>query len=164
MSDCSNSRCAPYPALRLRVEFAGEEHHWEYPIALNGRTVAGVFLDGERWVPEGRASRDAAMGELKPCPFCGGEAKMRRYPHCTIVRCENDGCAVKPTCSMEHDDADHSRDGELIAAWNARAREAELEALVRDMWEFVPKANRLQWPELRGRMAELGLGAGHDCG
>jgi len=56
-----------------------------------------------------------------PCPFCGGEAKLRQYPYCDIIRCENDGCEVKPSCGMGHDNADCSRTNELIEAWNARA-------------------------------------------
>lgn len=33
----------------------------------------------------------------------------------------------------------------------------QLENLVRDLWQFVSKADRLQWPELGEHMAELGI-------
>ena len=32
-----------------------------------------------------------------------------------------------------------------------------LEELVEDMWEHISKADRLMWPELSGRMSELGV-------
>jgi len=28
------------------------------------------------------------MAELKPCPFCGGEAKVTRYDRLFIIECE----------------------------------------------------------------------------
>ena len=67
--------------------------------------------------------------EIKPCPFCGGEAKLRQYPYCDIIRCENDGCEVKPSCGMGHDNADCSRTNELLEAWNARATRKPTDAV-----------------------------------
>ena len=49
MSDCSNSSMQPYDVARLRIEFDGEEIPWMYPLALNGRTISGVFVDNERY-------------------------------------------------------------------------------------------------------------------
>ena len=58
MSDCSNSSMAPYDVCRLRVEFSGEENPWMYPLALNGRIIQGVFVDGVRYVPAPRRDWD----------------------------------------------------------------------------------------------------------
>ena len=44
------------------------------------------------------------MSELKPCPFCGGEAT----DYGSFVQCENEDCEVNP----------HA---ETIEAWNTRA-------------------------------------------
>ena len=49
MSDCSRNTWKPYQAAMLRVEFAGEEPPWEQPIALCGREITGVLVDGERY-------------------------------------------------------------------------------------------------------------------
>lgn len=37
-------------------------------------------------------------------------------------------------------------------------RIASLEELVRDMWDFISKADRMQWPEIADRMRELEVG------
>ena len=63
------------------------------------------------------------MTELKHCPFCGGEAKMRCYPYCTIIRCENDVCEAKPSMSASHNNADHRGDWLLVEKWNWRVSE-----------------------------------------
>lgn len=37
-------------------------------------------------------------GELKPCPFCGGEAQMDRFENCAyVVRCKNLKCPAART-------------------------------------------------------------------
>ena len=58
------------------------------------------------------------MSELLPCPFCGGEAKLREYPFSDHVSCENESCLVRPSVGVEHDNAVHS--GAAIEAWNTR--------------------------------------------
>ena len=58
------------------------------------------------------------MNELKPCPFCGGEASYEYsyddYNHDCIV-CHNDECGASLTC--------WPYEGEKVtAAWNRRAK------------------------------------------
>ena len=81
------------------------------------------------------------MENLRPCPFCGGEAKLVRKdngwltkPIVTIcdswlVRCQTCGCSTEKFM----DDIHRSNDGELVvkmdgvakavAAWNNRPEE-----------------------------------------
>ena len=49
MSDCSNSSMQPYDVARLRIEFQDGEVPWMYPLALNGRTISGVYVDNMRY-------------------------------------------------------------------------------------------------------------------
>lgn len=67
--------------------------------------------------PSGSA-RDAAV-ELSPCPFCGGEAALRRHPEIhEVVRVE----CVGPECEI-HPRTEYLLEeyaGELAAAWNRR--------------------------------------------
>lgn len=58
--------------------------------------------------------------ELKPCPFCGGEATrttMRRFKY---VSCENSDCSMVVEAG-----AFFSREEDAIAAWNTRTGEDE---------------------------------------
>ena len=59
------------------------------------------------------------MNELKPCPFCGGEVRIREYKNveflvyksdCFLVQC--DGCG----CGTSYELTEQS----AIAAWNRR--------------------------------------------
>jgi hypothetical protein len=59
--------------------------------------------------------------ELKPCPFCGGEADLFSYKGAAKgirwgIRCGNLSCEIKPAASGYHSIE------EAIAAWNKRAR------------------------------------------
>ena len=63
------------------------------------------------------------MSELKPCPFCGGEAYYRSHldptvGECSTVRCDNMDCPVFPL-------VDREAGGDAITAWNTRASEAD---------------------------------------
>lgn len=49
MSDCRVPEPQGYDVARLRIEFEGEEIPWMYPLALNGRVMKGVYVDGERY-------------------------------------------------------------------------------------------------------------------
>ncbi len=55
------------------------------------------------------------MDKLKPCPFCGGEATIRKYEYFSEdtynVYCEECGCEI----SMYYSE------GDAIDAWNRRA-------------------------------------------
>lgn len=53
------------------------------------------------------------MDDLKPCPFCGGEADMVQpgtYKYSCIVECQNCGCRLESS-----DEGEHSG-----RAWNTR--------------------------------------------
>ena len=54
------------------------------------------------------------MSELKPCPFCGGEARFETYgdAYCAVV-CQSCNCG---TNTMSFDDGMRA-----VAAWNRRA-------------------------------------------
>lgn len=56
--------------------------------------------------------------ELKPCPFCGGEAKVKRYSNgynfWCLVKCDD--------CGVEQDSIRNGYYGEkqAVEAWNRR--------------------------------------------
>lgn len=61
--------------------------------------------------------------ELKPCPFCGGEAyymerPIKNYPNRHEISCENNGCEVGVGVS----ERDHAT---AIRQWNTRTPSAE---------------------------------------
>lgn len=64
--------------------------------------------------------------ELKPCPFCGGEARVTQWrdtlsPNTTWIECINPECQVM-TDSFHH--KDHNKARELAAqVWNRRVNE-----------------------------------------
>ena len=57
------------------------------------------------------------MSELKPCPFCGGEAKIDfngiDYVLWKFVKCQNPECEVQTKQITQSDE-------QAIAAWNTR--------------------------------------------
>jgi uncharacterized Zn finger protein (UPF0148 family) len=59
------------------------------------------------------------MAELKPCPFCGGEAKIAEYDtmylHGFVVRCANDGCSVAVETYI------YPTEAEAAEVWNTRS-------------------------------------------
>lgn len=61
------------------------------------------------------------MPELKPCPFCGGEATLiHEKRHLWIVECSNVNCLFGT--GLIFDDNEYSV-SEIIKAWNTRAYE-----------------------------------------
>jgi Lar family restriction alleviation protein len=56
--------------------------------------------------------------ELKPCPFCGGEAALGGGPDGAFVNCTD--CLASTNVLHPHGDTDD----EAIAAWNTRHKEA----------------------------------------
>lgn len=65
--------------------------------------------------------------ELKPCPFCGGEADFS--PARAKIECQGDWCNAV-MCGVQGDE-------ELIKAWNTRTRPAapavDLEGIISEM-------------------------------
>ena len=57
---------------------------------------------------------------LKPCPFCGGEARLQSLPERfpSYVDCSECDCALEPS--------DYQSDADAIAAWNTRTPDPEL--------------------------------------
>jgi len=74
---------------------------------------------------------DKAKGELKPCPFCGGQAKFIK---CTASIC-CDGCGIALVDTLTKKD--------LIKTWNARPTEPAVEAVraARDILYDAPELN-----------------------
>lgn len=53
------------------------------------------------------------MSELKPCPFCGGEARFKVWGNVVGVECDRCGIGTHTACIDEYQNA--------IDAWNTRA-------------------------------------------
>lgn len=54
------------------------------------------------------------MSELKPCPFCGGEAKVRVW---------GDGLGVTVECQLCYTHKHRDTEAEAIEVWNRRAND-----------------------------------------
>ena len=104
------------------------------------------------------------MSDLKPCPFCGGEASKRLFykgkyrVHCNV--CDAHSGDV---CDTE---------AEAIAAWNSRVDYHGYEQAAIEAWESVKawnsRAERTCKQEERGwgtegDHARVWLTCGHDC-
>lgn len=96
------------------------------------------------------------MTDLKPCPFCGGEAEIKgelerdkfvagdldtsRY----VIRCKLCVWAMSFAPKADHDGC--------ITAWNTRADNELAEALADcvnliEAWAYGPMFDKVQWPE-----------------
>jgi len=63
--------------------------------------------------------------KLKPCPFCGGKARIHRWSipneeNCAQVRCESITCGAC-ACEVSECMTQNEVDEIAIAAWNRRA-------------------------------------------
>lgn len=56
------------------------------------------------------------MAELKPCPFCGGEAKLDRATHSSLVYCKECRASTK----LIDFSPEYASDEKAIEAWNRR--------------------------------------------
>lgn len=62
-----------------------------------------------------------AMTELKPCPFCGGEAEITEYHLSYEVECSACEATLATSFSIYADDDEKSSvRNELVKAWNRR--------------------------------------------
>lgn len=73
------------------------------------------------------------MSELKPCPFCGSEAKLISRGRCNYVTCSNeDECWCGMTCPVDTPE-------EAVQIWNRRTIDSdELTKIADDLdngWE-----------------------------
>ena len=85
MSDCSNS--TSYDAIRIVIDFEGEVDPWQYPLALNGRTVRGASIGGVRYAPERTCTLEETYRGYPcndyTCSECGKtHCAPRRHEHC----------------------------------------------------------------------------------
>lgn len=59
--------------------------------------------------------------ELKPCPFCGGKARIRKWKRDGyVVRCKDCGAQGTPFYICEWHDTKYIAQGKAAEAWNRR--------------------------------------------
>lgn len=96
------------------------------------------------------------MADLKPCPFCGGEAKIERHDqndNCTVYVCRECGCTL-PSGDW--------RDG---SSWNDRVCEAENASLRQQLAEARETAAKIAYDAKADfeRQANTSHGVAHDA-
>lgn len=89
MSDCSTNAYKPYDVARLRIEFGGEEPPWKYPLALNGRVIGGVFVDGERYERVRECEKLPQISDAVCVVRRNGFEMQFGYWRCSECGCEN---------------------------------------------------------------------------
>ena len=83
------------------------------------------------------------MSELKPCPFCGSEAKLISRGSCNYVTCSNeDECWCGMTCPVGTPE-------EAVRIWNRRAIDRDELLLIADDLDDC-------WESFRGQTIECG--------
>ena len=77
------------------------------------------------------------MAELKPCPFCGGEAEIKKFrASYSVLPQKYDGIAIRATCkkcgavspykrSKMHGNFKEWEEEKAIEAWNRRAEDGK---------------------------------------
>lgn len=76
--------------------------------------------------------------ELKPCPWCGGQAALtnvRMSDHTFRVGCYNDSCGVRPATDYYGSREQPSSANEVIAAWNSRSTDTSEVSRLREALE-----------------------------
>lgn len=88
--------------------------------------------------------------ELRPCPFCGGEAEVLLPFYCGVVaRCKRCGVelreyVISPTHSL-FEEAEHK----VIEQWNRRSYDAEISDLKSGIFRNPEKAFVMGFPMLK---------------
>lgn len=93
MSDCRVPEPQGYDVARLRIEFQDGEVPWMYPLALNGRVIRGVYVDGERYERVRECELEHHDTGWVSCRECNTSWKNDR-PH-VYRRCPYCGARVK---------------------------------------------------------------------
>ena len=80
--------------------------------------VCGFVQNQSRFANLNRCENYKPKTELKPCPFCGGDAELshKRNLNTWIVECSNQDCPASYMIG-----ADFETEAEAIEAWNRRA-------------------------------------------
>ena len=75
---------------------------------------------------------DTEAVELLPCPFCGGDARHSLYVRDGgKVQCTNDKCYAN---TFQFNPSGNTK---AIAAWNTRTPPIDVEAVARDLFDFL---------------------------
>lgn len=81
------------------------------------------------------------MSELKPCPFCGSEAKLISRGSCNYVTCSNeDECWCGMTCPV-------STPEEAVQIWNRRTIDSDELLAVADECDDADVDGISDWAE-----------------
>ena len=79
------------------------------------------------------------MSELKPCPFCGGEARWFWNGTVSVVRCMT--CCASIDNNLSPTEDKEIRKAEAIAAWNTRVDYHGYEQAAIEAWESIKAWN-----------------------
>ena len=77
------------------------------------------------------------MAELKPCPFCGGEADEYEGDYGNGVYCMNCGAMVGEPIHLEYRVAERVTYEQAIEAWNTRADYHGYEQAAIEAWQNI---------------------------
>lgn len=101
------------------------------------------------------------MATLKPCPFCGAEAKDSSYRSCDCCGKAFNGRVVCSSCEAEVSHFDSAE--EAYAAWNRRASDPSLEEAISlletasvSLWNFGGNAKAREIDKFLDRVSPDG--------